>query len=275
MAPALDCEAQRSVDHGPRPAALDREFGKRGRHVDLRQRRAEAAQVLALGEAGLPQALERLEFERERPIRGGGDARLEIGERARAEAHRASHRLAMDEGRAMGRLEQRFARRLRRLDEVAEKIVVLDLELPDPRLVGVGRLQFRDHAAAFVAQTQRFVERRKRARANEPAVTFEKRQLVRQRRVEIALEPGAIGSEPRIGAHEFERELLRGLENAGQRRRGGEAVANGGEVARAAAVEAQARESPQKVGRMHERPAQGVAHRRGLDQELKRVRASD
>ena len=148
---------------------------------------------------------------------------------------------------------------------------MLDLELPDPRLVGVGRLQFRDHAAAFVAQTQGFVERRERARANEPAVALEKRQLVRQRRVEIALEPGAIGSEPRIGAQEFERELLRGLENAGQRRRGGEAVANGGEVARAAAVEAQAGESPQKVGRMHERPAQGVAHRRGLDQELKRV----
>ena len=156
--------------------------GKRARDVDLRQSRAEAAQVLALGEAGLPQALERLEFERERPVRRGGDARLEIDERPGDEAHRAGHRLAMDEGRVIGRFEQRFAHRLRRLNEVAEKVVVLDLELPDPRLIGVGRLHFRDHAAAFVAQTQGFVERRERARADKPAVAFEQRQLVRQRR---------------------------------------------------------------------------------------------
>ena len=64
---------------------------------------------------------------------------------------------------------------------------------------------------------------------------------------------------------------MRGLENAGQRRRGREAVADGGEVARAAAVEAQARKRPAEIGRVRERPAQGVAHRRRLDQELKRV----
>ena len=53
--------------------------------------------------------------------------------------------------------------------------------------------------------------------------------------------------------------------------RRGEAVADGGKVARTAAVEAQARKSPQKVGRVHERTAQGVAHRRRLDQEIKRI----
>ena len=164
MAPAFNCEAQRSVDEGTGPAALDRELGERRRNVDLGQRRAETAQPLALGEAGLPQALERLEFERERPIGGGGDPLLEIGERVGGEAHRAGHRLAMDEGPVVRGPEQRLAGRLRRLDEEAEEIVVLDLELPDARLVGVGRLQVRDDATAFVAQAARLVERRKRAR---------------------------------------------------------------------------------------------------------------
>ena len=50
-----------------------------------------------------------------------------------------------------------------------------------------------------------------------------------------------------------------------------EAVADGGKIARTAAVEAEARKSPQKVGRVRERPAQGVAHRRRLDQEIKRI----
>ena len=149
---------------GPCPIALDREFSERGGDVDLGQRGAEAAQAFALRDAGLTQALERLELERERPVGRGGDARLEIGERVGREAHRAGHRLAMDEGRVMGRLEQRLAGRLRRLDEIAKKVVVLDLELPDAGFVGVGRLQPRDHAAAFVAQAPRFVERGHRAR---------------------------------------------------------------------------------------------------------------
>ena len=159
MAPALDSEAQRGVDQRPRPIALDREFGERGGDVDLGQSRAEAAQAFALGEAGQAQTLERFEFERERLVGRGGDARLEIGERVGREAHRAGHRLAMDEGRVMGGLEQRLAGRLRRLDEIAEKVVVLDPELLDAGFVGVRRLQARDHAAAFVAQAPRFVER--------------------------------------------------------------------------------------------------------------------
>ncbi len=116
----------------------------------------------------------------------------------------------------MGRLEQRLAGGLRGLDEIAEKVVVLDLELPDAGFVGVGRLQSRDHAAAFVAQASRFVERGRRAWADEPAVALEKRQIVGERGLEIAPEFRAIGAQPGIGAHEFGREILSGLENAGQ-----------------------------------------------------------
>ena len=170
MAPAFDFEAQRSVDQRAGPVALDREFGERGGDVDLGQRRPEAAQALALCETGLAQALERLEFDRERPVGRRGDARLEISERVGGEAHRAGHRLAMDEGRVERGLEQRLAGGLRRLDVVAEKVVVLDLELPDARLIGVGGLQLGDDAAAFVAQAARLIERRQGAgRTNPPS----------------------------------------------------------------------------------------------------------
>ena len=130
----------------------------------------------------MAQTLERLEFDRERPVGRRGDAQLEIGERVGGEAHRAGHRLAMDEGRVERGLEQRLASGLRRLDVVAEKVVVLDFELPDARLIGVGGLQLGDDAAAFVAEAPRLIERRQGARANEPAVALEKRQIVGERR---------------------------------------------------------------------------------------------
>ena len=93
-----------------------------------------------------------LEFELQRAVGGGGDARLEIDERVGGEAHRARHRLAVDEGRVVRRLEQPFPRRLRRLEEIAEHVVVLDLELTDAGLFGVARLHVGDHAPALVAQ---------------------------------------------------------------------------------------------------------------------------
>ena len=73
---------------------------------------------------------------------------------------------------------------LRRLDEIAEEVVVLDLELPDAGLVGVRRLQVGDDAAALVAQAPRFIERGHRAGADKPAVALEERQFVGERRLE-------------------------------------------------------------------------------------------
>ena len=61
---------------------------------------------------------------------------------------------------------------------IAKIVVVLDPELLDAGFVGVGRLQPRDHAAAFVAQASRFVERGHCARAYKPAVALEQRQIV-------------------------------------------------------------------------------------------------
>ena len=54
-------------------------------------------------------------------------------------------------------------------------------------------------------------------------------------------------------------------------RRRGESVANGSEIARAAAIEAESRQRAQEVRRAGQRPAQGVPQRVGLDQEVERV----
>ena len=60
----------------------------------------------------------------------------------------------------MRRLQEPFALRLRHLDEIAEKVIVLELELLCSRHVAIARLQRRDHAPAFVAQRAQLVERR-------------------------------------------------------------------------------------------------------------------
>src|SRR5579863_3892541 len=150
----------------------------------------------------------------------------------------------MDEGRVERGFQERLARRLRRFDVKAEEVVMLDLELPDTCLGSVRRLQFRDHTATFVTQAPRLIKRGQGARADEPAVALEQRQLVGERSAEITLKLAAICAEARVGAAQLGRKIRRALENAGQSRRGGEPVANGGEVARPAAVEAQARERP-------------------------------
>src|SRR5208282_5191393 len=107
---------KRSIDERAGPVALDSEFGERGGDVDLSERRAEAAQAFAFGEASLPETLEDVEFERERLVGRRRDARLQVDERVGGEAHRAGHRLAMDEGRVERGFQERLARRLLRLD---------------------------------------------------------------------------------------------------------------------------------------------------------------
>ena len=106
-------------------------------------------------------------------------------------------------------LEQRLALRLRRLDVIAEEVVVLDPELPDSRLVGVSRLHVGDDAAAFVAQAARFVESGERARAHEAAVALDQRQVVGERRGKIARRARRNRGSGRRGALEFRRQPRR------------------------------------------------------------------
>ena len=68
----------------------------------------------------------------------------------------------MDEGLARGTGQEPLALGGRHLDEIAEHVVVLDLERADAGLLGIARLQTDDHVAGVVAQLARGIEVRDR-----------------------------------------------------------------------------------------------------------------
>ena len=70
------------------------------------------------------------------------------------------------------------------LDEIAQHVVVAHLQRAHAGLVGVARLQRRDHAARFIAQRAGLVERRVVAGAHEAAVALQIGQVVGERRRE-------------------------------------------------------------------------------------------
>ena len=71
------------------------------------------------------------------------------------------------------------------LDEIAEHVVVPDLERADAALGGVARLQAGDDLSALVPQPPRLVERGVIARRHETAVALQKRQVVGERGAEL------------------------------------------------------------------------------------------
>ena len=120
-------------------------------------------------------------------------------------------------------------------------------------MFGVAGLQRRHDAARVVAQLPCFVEGEVVAGADEASVARHQRQVVgeggaeqhAQARVDA---PGVRGGPGQRGGE------LRLVEQApGQRAGGGQAVAQGGQVARAAAAEAQARQGAGHVGRALQR----------------------
>ncbi len=87
----------------------------------------------------------------------------------------------MDESRVQRRRHQLVAVLRRDLDEIAEHVVVPDLEALDAGLVGVARLHRGYHEARGVAQIACFVEGGLVALANEAAVALDQRQLLVER----------------------------------------------------------------------------------------------
>ena len=127
------------------------------------------------------------------------------------------------------------------LDEIAEDIVVLDLQPADIGLGGVVALQAGDDPPAVVAQLPRLVEIGPAAVADEAAVALQMRQVVGERGAERIGERGRSGAQGRNRARDFVGEFVDG-EATGDAGGNIEPVANGGEIARPAAVEGQARQ---------------------------------
>jgi hypothetical protein len=81
-------------------------------------------------------------------------------------------------GAALRRLGHDACRAGGQLDEIAEHIVVLDLQRLDAGFLGIGGLQAGNHPPRLVAQFAQFVEFGHGAIADEPAVTLEQRQIL-------------------------------------------------------------------------------------------------
>ena len=174
----------------------------------------------------------------------------------------------MNESLVQGRRHHLFRVGGGGLDEVAQHVVVFDLQRGDPGLGGILRLHGGDHATALVAQLAGLVERFVIAGSDEAAVAGKQRRLGHQRGIEpreqvlVAAQRIARGGEKRGQGGLVE--CLRDLLGLGQR------VAHRGEVARTAAVEPEARQGAVEVGDL----AQQIAQRAGegrLDAPVERV----
>ena len=181
MAPAVDDEFEAVVDHGPRVVALGGEMRQGARHVERGQRLGALLDRAALRRHLRRQPLEDLELDAERALGGAGDLGLQLAEFGGGEAHLAGQRLPVDEGCAVRGGGELVAVLRGDLDEIAEHVVVANFQTANAGRLGVARLQGGDHAARFVAQAARLVERRVVAFAHEAAVALEGGQFVGER----------------------------------------------------------------------------------------------
>ena len=181
MPAAFDHEGLRTVDHGPHIVAFDRERRQCGCDVEGREGSGRRHDVVARRLHLRRQPVENFDFESERTVGRAHDLRFQFAEFGGGEADLTGQRLAMDETRIERCGHQLVAVLRRDLDEIAEHIVVPDLEDADAGLLGIAGLQLRDHLARAIAQRSRLVECAVIALADEAAVAPERRQFVTQR----------------------------------------------------------------------------------------------
>ncbi len=127
MAPGFDLEGKRGVDRRPCPIQAFRQFGEGRGNIDCRHRGSEPLERRLFAEDKRGQGLEDRLLAGERLLGGGGNLDFQFGKFLRRKAHRARHGLAVHEHRIVRRLQQLFTLRLRNLDEMAEKMIVLEL----------------------------------------------------------------------------------------------------------------------------------------------------
>ena len=147
MAAAADGKSETAVDFRARIVALDRKGCQRAGDVEQRDCLRGLLDRRACSRHGCREAIEDFEFKRQRPFRGTGDLGLEFAELAGGETHLAGGGLAVDESRVERRRHQLLAVLRRNVDEVAEHIVMPDLQGTNARRLRVAHLQRGDNAA--------------------------------------------------------------------------------------------------------------------------------
>ncbi len=168
------------VDRGANVALVARQLRQGGDVIKLGQAPRRHPTAWARRRHGCRQLGEDVLLDGERAFGCRGDAPLGLGELGGGEAHRVGHGLAVAERVEQRRLGERLGVRLRHLDEVAEDVVVADLERLDAGLVDVAGFERGHDAAAVVAQLAGFVEGGAEAFADEAAVAAQVRRVVDQ-----------------------------------------------------------------------------------------------
>ncbi len=105
----------------------------------------------------------------------------------------------------------------RHFDEIAQHVVVADLQSADLRLLGITCLQCSNDAPRFITQRAHFVERRVITVADEAAVALERRQFIGQCRCKDWGQRGVWLAQGRGGAKNFRRCLGHALQPLRQR----------------------------------------------------------
>ena len=180
MAAAFDDEGMAVVDQRPRVVALRGQMRERAGDIETGERLGAVLDVGALRHHAGDKPLEDLQLEPERALGGAGDFRFELAQLGGGETDLAGQRLAVDEDAVERRRHQLLAVLGRHLDEIAQHVVVLDLEDADAGVLGVARLQGGNDAARFIAQRARLIERWIVALAHEAAVALEGGQIGRE-----------------------------------------------------------------------------------------------
>ena len=267
MPAAADREGPAVVHLRARPVLFAGQRGQRSREIQLREGPRECTEGGTLAENCITQGgietfldLERLRSRRE-------DAAFEVAQFGGGEAQRVGCRLPVDE--ALGARQHLLGMGRGGFDEIAQHVVVPDLERADPGFGGVLGLHAGDHAAPLVAQAPCLVEAGVEALRDEAAVACEVRRLGHQCRVEQRvkrLEPGQ--RRKRLAEKPGDRGARA---EAGQRLGLGQRLAHGGKVAGAAPLEAQPRQCAVDVGHLPQRPAKRLAQGPVLHQRRHRV----
>jgi hypothetical protein len=208
MAPADDDEIAAGVDFGPHIAAFGRKRRQTRRHIDGGKRLGRRLDVFGSRHRLRGEAIEDFKLHPERAFCRTGDLGFEAAKLGRGETDSAGEGLAVNERGVPRRAHQLVAVLGGHLDEIAEHVVVPDFQRPDLGLVGIARLQGRNHAPRFVAQRPRLVEGFIIMRADKSAVAPQQRQVLAER-------GGKLGRDCRIGPSQRDS----GVRNLGDLRR--------------------------------------------------------
>ncbi len=161
----------------------------------------------------------------------------------------------------------------RDLDEIADHVVVADLEGGDPGLLGVLALQIGDQASRLVAQFQGRVQFGRVALGDEAAVARIERRLGHQRRGEPVGEFAVFAQiVERFENARRRRHVARlGAELGAHLRQFAQPLADADEIARAPAPHGEALQGALQIGKAAQRLAQAFARARRRDEERDHV----